>query len=107
MRTSLKTTFLTESNASSFDFITASFKSSGLPTLDIATYNCPCVNTCVLSQIPACFRVCPRKCILYVCLIESIYLLTLRLVDGDGKCCPDWKLSSSPGEGIFSNFRNE
>ena len=107
MRTSLKTTFLTVSNAPSSELIMASFNFSGLPTLDNATYSCPWVNTCVLSQRPACFRVCPRKCILYVCLIESIYLLTLRLVDGDGKCCPDWKLSSSPGEGIFSNFRNE
>ena len=103
-RTSLNTTLGISSIASSF-FITANFKLPGLPTLEQATYNCPCVNTWVLSHTPTCFIVWPDVIRLSNGISNVSY--TLWFVDGTCKGRLHWKLSTPPFKWELSILRNE
>ena len=58
--TSLKTTFWI-SLFFSLSVLMANFRASGLPTLEQATYSCPCVKMSDRSQIPTCFKVWPKN----------------------------------------------
>ena len=49
---------------------TANFRASGFPVLELATYNCPWLNTGDLSHTPTRLRVCP--CALFIVVAKAI-----------------------------------